>query len=70
VADGAGEGGGVALGPPLPQDLAELLGGVRPFLEQRAAGGGERLDIHPFDARAVGAIGVEAAVDNRLYQGT
>ncbi len=69
VADGAGEGGGVALGPPLPQQYAEFLSGARPFLQQCSAGGGERLDVHPLDAHAVGAVTVEAAVDDRLHQG-
>jgi hypothetical protein len=57
VADGAGEGSGVALGPPLLQEHTELLGGARSFLEQRAGGGDERLDV-----RTVGTVGAQAAV--------
>jgi hypothetical protein len=62
VADGAGEGSGVALGPPLLQEHTELLGGARSFLEQRAAGGDERLDVHRLDVRTVGTVGAQAAV--------
>jgi hypothetical protein len=47
VANGAGEGGGVAVWPLLVQQLPEFPGGVWLFLEERAASGDERFDVYP-----------------------
>ncbi len=38
-----------------------------PSPDSVALNGGGRLNVHPIDAHAVGAVGIETSVDDRLY---
>lgn len=62
------EARGVAVGPPFPQQGAQLGMGAGPFLDQRAPNRGERFGVHARDLSRVGRVDAQLAVEHGLHQ--
>jgi hypothetical protein len=67
VADGVGEGVGVAVGPAGNQERGEFGAGARPFLHQRPARRHDRGEVDPGELLAEGRA-AETARQDRLHQ--
>src|SRR5262249_59949294 len=63
-----GESGGIAVRPALGEQLAEFAEGSRLLLDQRPAGGDDRLGVQTYPMPAEAAL--RATLDDRLHQGT
>ena len=68
VGDGGRERRGVAVGPALAQQPAQLDAGAGPLLHQRPAGGDHLVDVEADQVAPEGAAGGERPVEHRLHQ--
>ena len=62
-----GQGGGVSVGPPLPEQHPKLRAASRPFLQQLPAGGHHFAEIYP--AEPAPELPAEHPLQNRLHEG-